>query len=49
LPVVLVGALLGALVLLALVALIVAGAADSQQADQLLAPFRWGPGTRGTA
>ena len=42
-PLVLVATLLAALVLLALGAAIVVGTADSQPAEQLVAPFRWQP------
>lgn len=48
-PLVLVAALLAALVLLALGATIVAGTADSQLAEQLLAPFRWSQSSKAMA
>jgi hypothetical protein len=47
--VIVVAALLAGLVLLAFVGAILAGAADSPPTDQLLAPFRWGPGSRAGA
>jgi hypothetical protein len=48
-PLVVVAALFAALALLALAAAIVAGTADNQPSDLLLAPFRWGPGSKGGA
>lgn len=45
-PLIVLVALLACVVLLGLGATLVAGAAHSQPAEQLLAPFRWGPGTK---